>query len=214
MPFTGTRTGPRTTVCEHSVTQWIAQLKDGDQIAAARLWDRYLQSLIRLAYRKLRDAPRGVADENDIVVTAFNHFLQGVQTNRFRKLDDRHDLWQILVMLTERRAVDRLRREATASKHLPSESHRRSDDSSQGSSPLDRLADERPTPEFAVEATEECGVLLNLLPDEATRMVAIWKMEGYANREIADKLGVTERTVGRKLEEIREQWSARLQAGT
>lgn len=197
---------------EESVTQWIVKLKDGDQNAAEKLWDRYLQSLIRLAYRKLRDAPRRVSDENDIVVTAFTHFLHGVQTNRFRKLDDRHDLWQILVMLTERRAVDRLRREATASRHLPTEATAATDQDWSVSAPLDRVADERPTPEFAAQAAEECGVLLNLLEDETTRMVAIWKMEGYTNREIADKLGVTERTVGRKLEAIREQWSARLQA--
>ncbi len=197
---------------EESVTQWIAKLKDGDQAAAEKLWDRYLQSLIRLAYSKLRDASRRVTDENDVVIMAFNHFLQGVQTNRFRKLDDRHDLWQILVMLTERRAVDRLRREATASRRLPTETDATPDGERPLSSPLDRVADERPTPEFAAQAAEECGVLLNMLEDNSTRMVAIWKMEGYTNREIAEKLAVTERTVGRRLEAIREQWSARLDA--
>jgi RNA polymerase sigma factor (sigma-70 family) len=198
-------------VSEESVTQWIAKLKQGDQLAAEKLWDRYIQALIRLACRKLRDAPRRVTDENDIVVTAFNHFLQGVQTNRFRKLDDRHDLWQILVMLTERRAVDRLRREATASKRLPTESESAASDGERSNaSPLERVRDERPTPEFAAEATEEYGVLLDLLEDRDTRMIAIWKMEGYTNREIAEKLGVTERTIGRKLEAIRARWSSRL----
>jgi DNA-directed RNA polymerase specialized sigma24 family protein len=37
--------------------------------------------------------------------------------------------------------------------------------------------------------------------------VALWKMEGYANEEIAAKLGCVPRTVERRLRLIRSVWT-------
>jgi DNA-directed RNA polymerase specialized sigma24 family protein len=56
--------------------------------------------------------------------------------------------------------------------------------------------------------TEECRRLLDRLGDETLRAVALWKMEGYTNREIAGKLGCVEHTVERKLRSIRLVWSS------
>lgn len=53
---------------------------------------------------------------------------------------------------------------------------------------------------------EECQRLLDSLGDETLRNVALWKMEGYTNDEIAERLGCVTRTVERKLEMIRERW--------
>ena len=54
---------------------------------------------------------------------------------------------------------------------------------------------------------EECELLLGRLDDPALRTTALLKLEGYANEEIADRLGCTVRTVERKLARIRETWS-------
>ena len=98
-----------------SVTLWLGQLQAGDSDAAQQLWQRYVDRLIRLASRKLGDLPRRVADEEDVVISAFNDFLRGVEEGRFARLDDREDLWQVLVMLTERKAIG-LRRKVQAEK--------------------------------------------------------------------------------------------------
>jgi DNA-binding NarL/FixJ family response regulator len=42
----------------------------------------------------------------------------------------------------------------------------------------------------------------------AVESVAVWKMEGQTNREIAEKLGCVEQTVERKLRSIRRLWLA------
>jgi DNA-directed RNA polymerase specialized sigma24 family protein len=55
--------------------------------------------------------------------------------------------------------------------------------------------------------TEECGRLLDALDSDVLRSVAVWKMEGYSNAEIAAKLGRSESTVERKLNLIRQIWS-------
>ena len=39
------------------------------------------------------------------------------------------------------------------------------------------------------------------------REIAISKMEGYTNEEIAERLGLAERTVYRKLSRIKELWN-------
>jgi DNA-directed RNA polymerase specialized sigma24 family protein len=64
-----------------------------------------------------------------------------------------------------------------------------------------------PSPEFAAQVAEECRRLGDL-PDESLRTVALMKMEGYTNDEIAERLGCGERTITRKLAVIRKAWLA------
>jgi DNA-directed RNA polymerase specialized sigma24 family protein len=66
--------------------------------------------------------------------------------------------------------------------------------------------DSEPTPDLALRLTEECQHLLECLEDDTLRRVALWKMEGYTNREIADRLGCVEKTVERKIKSIRQLW--------
>ncbi len=54
---------------------------------------------------------------------------------------------------------------------------------------------------------DECRRLLDSLPDETFRNVAVWKMEGQTNAEIAARLGCVESTVQRKLQRIRALWT-------
>src|SRR6185369_9252315 len=91
---------------EASVTQWINQLKAGDPDAAQKLWERYFRRLVSLARKKLRAAPRRAADEEDVALSAFGSFCRGAEQDRFPQLHDRLDLWQLLVLLTARKAVD------------------------------------------------------------------------------------------------------------
>jgi DNA-directed RNA polymerase specialized sigma24 family protein len=74
------------------------------------------------------------------------------------------------------------------------------------------LAGGEPTPEAAAEVAEECGRLLSRLGDGDLRRLAIWKMEGYTNAEIAAKLGKSVPTVERKLARIRQAWERKAQA--
>jgi DNA-directed RNA polymerase specialized sigma24 family protein len=53
---------------------------------------------------------------------------------------------------------------------------------------------------------EECRRLLDGLGDDALREVAVARMEGYTNDEIADRLGCARRTVARRLDLIRKTW--------
>ena len=56
-----------------------------------------------------------MADEEDAALDAFNSFLAGVVRGRFPQLNDRDDLWRLLVVLTVRKAIGQ-RRDLTRQK--------------------------------------------------------------------------------------------------
>ncbi len=68
-----------------------------------------------------------------------------------------------------------------------------------------------PTPEFAAAAAEEFERLLDALQDDELRRVALDRLEGYTNDEIADRLGCARRTVARRLDLIKRVWAAEVE---
>jgi DNA-directed RNA polymerase specialized sigma24 family protein len=186
-----------------SVTRLIGMLKGGDRDAAQRLWEAYFGRLVGIARGRLRSAPRRAADEEDVALSAFESFYRRAEEGRFPKLQDRDDLWQLLFVLTVRKAINLVRHEGRES---------RGGGRVQGLADLeglgaDGLLGAEPSPELAAQMTEECQRLLDRLGDETLRSVALWKMEGYTNREIADRLGCVDQTVARKLRAVRRIWS-------
>jgi DNA-directed RNA polymerase specialized sigma24 family protein len=53
---------------------------------------------------------------------------------------------------------------------------------------------------------EKFQALLGQLPNAEVRTVALCKLEGYINAEIAERLGCAEGTVERRLRVIRTLW--------
>jgi RNA polymerase sigma factor (sigma-70 family) len=175
-----------------SVTTWLGQFKAGNQQAAQKLWERYFEKLVALARNKLQSAPRREADEEDVALSAFSKFWFAVQKGRFPKLDDRDDLWRLLVLITGQKIGDM--RDRLRARKRPRAPEVEAD--------LEQVIGREPTPEFAARVAEEYQALLQSLP-EPLRVVAARKMEGYISAEIATELGCTKRTVERRLGEIR-----------
>ena len=171
-----------------SISRWVSELRDGRSSVASDLWRRYYERLIGLARHKLRDTPRRMTDEEDVVVDAFDSFCRGIQLGRFPTLEDRDDLWQVLVMLTARKAINQQKhaqRQKRGDGHVRRDSAFHStDDECAG---IDQVVGSEPTPEFAGQVKEEFQRLLEALGDESLRFVAIAKMEGYQNTEIAKR---------------------------
>ncbi|WP_254508370.1 ECF-type sigma factor [Anatilimnocola floriformis] len=206
-----------------SVTHWIVALKDGDLAAAAPLWQRYYRQLITLARQKLRSSSSRAADEEDVVQVAFQSFFRAIAEGRFPELNDRDGLWRLLVVITARKAIKQLHHEQRQKRGGPgtngaAKNGKEKNGTSQGTFGIDTIGtddeaalatfiDPEPTPDFAVQIVEECRRLLVELGDEKLRRVAVWKMEGYGNDEIAALLACSRRTVARKLDAIRTIWN-------
>ena len=71
---------------------------------------------------------------------------------------------------------------------------------------LDQALGREPTLEMAALMAAECQQLLGLLSDAELRTLALLKMEGYTNEEIASRLGCARVTVQRMLNLIRQTW--------
>ena len=144
-----------------------------------------------------------------MAAAAFASFYRGVEANRFAQLNDRDDLWQILLVLTERKALNQIRHELAQRRgagKVVGESVM--DDAAQGTGGLADVADPGPTPAFAVEVSEQLEQLLQSLGDRVLRQIALLKLEGCTNREIAERLAVSLRSVERRLALIRGVWQA------
>jgi RNA polymerase sigma factor (sigma-70 family) len=192
-----------------SVTQWLGQLKAGDRTVAQKLWEAYFQRLVQRARQKLRGAGDGVAGAEGMALSAFDSFYRAAERGRFPRLDDRDDLWQLLVMITDRKVCDLIaykRRKKRSGKVLD-EAALDGANGTSGTRGLDQVIDREPTPEMAAQVAEECQRLLGALGDEQLRRVALWKLEGYTNDEIAAKLELSRPTVERKLQRIRRRWA-------
>ena len=178
-----------------SIATWIVQLKAGDQAAAQPLWERYFSRLVTLARSRIR-VSRRAEDEEDIALSAFDSFCRGAAAGRFPRLNDKNDLWRILVTIVSRKVYDQYRREHRVGQGVTVE--------------IDwgAVSSADPSPDFAAEVAEECERLLRHLNDEILRSIALWKMEGFTAKEIADRLSCATRTVERKLRMIRRLWAA------
>jgi DNA-directed RNA polymerase specialized sigma24 family protein len=180
---------------DETVSAWIMDLKGGDSVAAQRLWERYFQRLVGLSRRVLKTTPRQAADEEDVALSAFNSFCHRASHGKFPQLEDRDDLWKLLMTITVRKAIQ-LTRKA-----------RRRPAANELDLIKDQIAGQEPTPEFAAAVKDEFERLLDSLGDEDLRQMALWKLEGLTNPEIAERVGHSVSFVGRKLRLIRRVWA-------
>jgi DNA-directed RNA polymerase specialized sigma24 family protein len=197
-----------------SVTRWIGELKAGDAEALQPLWDRYYAALVHRARAKLRAlrSSTGVNNAEDLASSAFQLFYQGVRDGRFPRLDDRDDLWRLLLHLTACKARDRRRAEKRRKRgggKVINESDMMAasgggDDEERNA--LDHIIGAEPSPEFAAMVAEEYDRRLGELGDETLRKIAEMKLACYSNEEIRQHLGCSLRGVTLKLELIRKKW--------
>jgi DNA-directed RNA polymerase specialized sigma24 family protein len=196
-----------------SITGLLNQLQQGERDNVEQLWERYFRQLIGLARKKLGGLPRGAADEEDVALSAFDSFCRGAEQGRFPRLADRHDLWQILMVITARKACD-LReyeqRDKRDWRRVERQARRGGASPGLEGSVLARVLSREPDPAFAAEVAEECRRLLDVLPDEELRQIALRKMDGFTNPEIADRRGCSLARIERKLARIRARWAMEL----
>ena len=143
-----------------------------------------------------------MAYDEDVALSAFDSFFTAAAAGRFPKLDDRDDLWRSLFDVTVRKAINLRKHQGRI---------KRGGGKVFDEANLNALFGAEPTPELAALVAEGCRNLLELLdredPTLTLRQVAVWKLEGYTNEEIAAKLGCALRTVANRLGLIRSVWA-------
>jgi RNA polymerase sigma factor (sigma-70 family) len=206
-----------------SITGWIEALKAGHPHAADVLWQQYFQRVYQLARRRLGAAPhQAVEDAEDAAASVFYTLYNGVSRGRFNQLNDRVDLWRLLTAITMKKVLSQKQHytrqkrggglpnpvDATAGASGPDAIVSDGDAARPPNAVAEALSKE-PTPEYTALIEEEYKNLLAALGDQTLEQIAIWRMEGLSNEEIAAELKCAVRTVERKLERIRALWTER-----
>jgi RNA polymerase sigma factor (sigma-70 family) len=197
---------------DSDITLWLNRLAQRNEVAVQRIWEQYCQRLYNLARKKLGNSPRRVADEEDVALSAFNSFCNAAANGRLPQLNDRDDLWRILVTITARKAMAQHRQSHAQKRgggHVRGESVFISPDGEDFRG-IEAVLGEEPTPELAADVSEQVELLLRELDDESLKTVTLLKLEGYTNVEIASKLDCAVTTIERKLARIRKKWEGKV----
>lgn len=173
------------------------RLRENDEAAGAEIFLRYRERLIRLAAPRLSGILRQKVDPEDIVQSAFRSFLRAESEKKFR-LDAWNDLWSVLATITLRKCRYQVRQFLAAKRDIRRES---SPAATETKTDWQAIAPE-PTP---AEAAEFADLLTRLMSglDERARKIVQFSLEGFSAAEMAEHVGLTDRSVYRQMERIR-----------
>ena len=199
-----------------SVSALISQLKAGDEDSVRVLWDRYSAALIRSAQNSLRGQNPAKMDPEELAQSVFFALYRGAINEQFECLNDRAGFWTLVLVITRRKAIDRIRRETRQKRGGQKDgqgTHPHTETSPAG---IENVPSRLAAPEIEVECNDLFEHLIHLLNQEDSSgtlgQVAGSRIAGQSVREIAAELDRTERTVERKLERIRSVWAADCEA--
>jgi RNA polymerase sigma factor (sigma-70 family) len=192
-----------------SVTEWLKQLREGDGAAAARLWERYGLALRQLAKLRHRAVLGPADDEDDLAQSVFAGLWQGVTAGHMDSIQDRDELWYVLITITKHKALRRQEYQQAQKRMGKALSIEVIGDESWAETSI-ALAANDPPPDLAAMVEDEQARLMSLLDDPTLRRIAQLKLEGWTHQEVARELKVSSRTIIRKLSLIRDRWSREL----
>lgn len=193
------------------VSLWIEELRQADQIAARQIWQHFAARLHQMAGHQLRARTKRVYDEDDALQSMFESVCRGLAEGRFPDLRDRDSLWQLMLVITGHKIANRHRYDRQQRR----DERRTLTDSIFSDIPFEEsrqasggLISREPTPEFVAEFQETSERLFATLNDPELKEIAILRVEGYGDSEIAERLNCSRRTVQRRLTMIRRHWES------
>ena len=175
-----------------SITLLYQQWRQGQDLALGELIDRFRPRLLALARSTFGGRLPRAADAEDALQSALISFWERVDGGGLEEGLDRDDLWNVLGLITVRKAIKLKAKDAT---------RKRGGGQIEGGAP----AGEPPGGEATPGLDLLCSEMLEMLDDDL-RSFALLRLMGYKNREIAAEFNCTERKVERKLQLVRAVW--------
>jgi RNA polymerase sigma-70 factor (ECF subfamily) len=176
----------------------LARIRDGNEAAARELLERYESKVRMVVRRQLPRLLRSRFDSLDFLQSVWGSFFHRIRTGP-NDLHEERNLIAFLAWAARNKVIDQYRRAASQRQDMHRESPLRfEDDGGHGH------ASACETPSQVAEA-REMYVRLNALLPEDRRIILELKAAGFTSKEIGDRLGVSERTVQRVLEDLRNR---------
>ena len=180
----------------------LVRLREGDEHAAAVVFERFVRRLVGLASQRLDARTRRLHEPEDVVQSAFRSFFARLEEGAY-ELDGWDSLWGLLTIITLRKC--RGRRRYTHARKRDAAREVAWPESCDGC--WFELVDREPSPVEAAMITELVSSLLNELKSPERAIVELC-LDGYETREIASRLDRSERTVQRVRQAVRTHLEA------
>jgi RNA polymerase sigma-70 factor (ECF subfamily) len=170
----------------------------GDEEAARRLYDCYVERLLTLARRRISHRLNSRLDPEDVVQSVFRTFFERVREGRFH-VEEKDDLCKLLVRITVHKTLRKIAVHTAAKRDLNLELGQ----GKEAQERIQELLDREPSPEETAAFLDQLEHFFSSLrPQE--RQILEMRMQGYNNDEIAAKLGIKhDRTIRRVIERVR-----------
>jgi DNA-directed RNA polymerase specialized sigma24 family protein len=192
-----------------SVSGWISKMRSGDPDAIRSLVERYFSKIAQYSDHRIKNGIRVTDDGEDIAVTVLEIITRKVASGELPDLQDRDDLWLMMILIAQRSVIDRQRSELRRKK-LASSMVTMTDLLESYNIELSEFLAQDDPKQKLVEILECWDDLVRSLPDDRSRQIAHLKMQGKTNKEIGEILEMVSRTVDRKVNSISNQWQAYL----
>ena len=177
----------------------LRRIQQGDQEAARELLTRFEPEVRLVVRRQLPKILRSRFDSLDFLQSVWGSFFRRVASSpEPREFKDPRHLVAFLARAAKNKVIDEYRRSASRNQDMRREEPIWIDDQ-----PRD-LPGPAEDPTMSVEATETFERMRAILP-EAKREILDLKAQGLSSKEVGDRLGVSERTIQRALEELRKK---------
>lgn len=176
----------------------IDEIATGSETAATQLVHQYGPYILRAIRRSLRSELRCKFDSADFVQAVWTSFFDS-ESNMISGIRTPSQLISLLTIMARNKVIDEGRRRTTRKYDHRLERHMSDDDV-----PAEEARSREPTPsEFAI-ARERFDRINDNQTEKLKRIVNL-RIDGLTYREIAERLGVSDKTVQRAVERMRRE---------
>jgi len=178
------------------VTRW----RQGEEDAATELYRRYINRLLRAVDSHLPPSLKAKVEADDVCQSVFRSIFRRIRRGEFTFAEDA-DVWRLLVTVAFNKLRNKMRFAAAGKRDT-----RRELSYDVGGADMfvvNRLS-QGPSLEETIEFEELMNVIGSQLSPREQELLAL-RLEGYDQKEIADKFGVSTRTIRRMNDELRER---------
>ncbi|QEH33351.1 RNA polymerase sigma factor [Aquisphaera giovannonii] len=182
---------------DDDIRQLLDRIRRGDEDAACELMRRYESKIRMVIRRRLPRVLRTRLDSLDLLQSVWGSFFRHIRDGD-DDIEGEQNLVTLLAWAARNKVVDQQRHAMTLKHDVRRE---RSVDRAVID---DRAFEVNESPSRAAEAKEAYERLMAGLP-EGRRAVLEMKVAGYSCREVAERLGLSERTVQRIVEGLRNR---------
>jgi RNA polymerase sigma-70 factor (ECF subfamily) len=186
---------------ESELTDFLKRIQTGDESAARELLSRFEAEVRLVVRRQLPRLLRSRFDSLDFLQSVWGSFFRRMRTAPTEFEDSRH-LVAFLARAAKNKVIDEYRRAASRKQDM----HREEPLWGDGMRPRD-VPDPADSPSEVAQAHEVLVRLRELMPEDRQAILEM-KAEGLSSKDIGERLGISERTVQRVLEELRRRMEA------